>query len=140
MLRLSLRRGGLGWGWRGANTLQGCHEVTQRSIDTTASREFSEALIGLKGMQVNLHAIVSDVVSSAHAVRDDAESVHKQASALMERSEQQSYGITSVAAALKPLFVSVSEISEQPNAVPTTPVMLSVWLTKALVHWVGRDR
>ncbi len=81
-------------------------------LDTTASREFSEVLIGLKGMQVNLRAIVSDVVSSARVVRDDAENVHKQSSTLMQRSEQQSDGITSVAAALEQLSVSVSEISE----------------------------
>lgn len=85
-------------------------------IDTNASREFCEVLVGLKSMQVNLRAIVSDVVSSAQAVRADAENVHRQATALMGRSEQQSDGITSVAAALEELSVSVAEISEATNS------------------------
>ncbi len=85
-------------------------------IDTGAAGEFAKVLVDLKSMQVNLKAIVSDVVSAAHGVKEDAANVNTQAVNLMNRSEQQSDGITSVAAALEELSVSVSEISEATNS------------------------
>ena len=81
-------------------------------IEPIGTREFSDAMIDLKSMQVNLRAIVSDVVSAAHQVKNDAGHLDNLASELMERSQQQSDGINGVASALEELSVSVSEISE----------------------------
>ncbi len=81
-------------------------------VNTQATREFSNSLISLKSMQVNLRAIVSDVVSAAGHVKEDANQLNSLATELMERSRQQSDGINGVAAALEELSVSVSEISE----------------------------
>ena len=78
-------------------------------------REFNSIFTGLRSMQVNLRAIVADVVSGSTRVKNDASDLTELAKNLMERSKQQSDGINSVAAALEELSVSVSEISEATN-------------------------
>lgn len=86
------------------------HQVPSSSVS-----EFSDLLISFKSMQVNLRAIVADVVSGASQVKHDADNLNALAAELMTRSEEQADGITGVAAALEELSVSVSEISEATN-------------------------
>lgn len=81
-------------------------------VPTSNVREFNHVLTNFRSMQVNLRAIVADVVSGATRVRDDADQLRSLAEGLMLRSEQQSDGINGVAAALEELSVSVHEISE----------------------------
>ncbi|MDX1668598.1 MAG: PAS domain-containing methyl-accepting chemotaxis protein, partial [Limnobacter sp.] len=87
----------------------------KHEIPASSSSEFNSILTGFKNMQVNLRAIIADVVSSSTRVRDNADSLTKLADNLMDRSQQQSDGINSVAAALEELSVSVSEITEATN-------------------------
>lgn len=84
-------------------------------VPKSSNREFNEILTGFRNMQVNLRAIIADVISSSTRVKDNAESLTKLADNLMDRSQQQSDGINSVAAALEELSVSVSEITEATN-------------------------
>lgn len=98
------------------NTLQALAEGNFK-FDTPSSpvREFNSVFTGFRSMQVNLRAIIADVVSSSSKVRDDASQLNSLANNLMDRSRQQSDGINGVAAALEELSVSVSEISEATN-------------------------
>lgn len=84
-------------------------------VPSSSLREFNDVFTSFKGMQVNLRAIISDVISGSTRVKDDAENLMHLAVNLMERSQQQSDGINGVAAALEELSVSVSEISEATN-------------------------
>lgn len=84
-------------------------------VPNSGSREFNEILTGFRNMQVNLRAIIADVISGSTRVKDNAESLTKLAENLMDRSQQQSDGINSVASALEELSVSVSEITEATN-------------------------
>ncbi|HEX4880125.1 MAG TPA: PAS domain-containing methyl-accepting chemotaxis protein, partial [Limnobacter sp.] len=83
------------------------HEVRGSPI-----REFNQVQTAFRSMQVNLRAIIADVVSGSSEVKNNAENLSKLALNLMNRSRQQSDGINSVAAALEELSVSVHEISE----------------------------
>ncbi|HEX4918964.1 MAG TPA: PAS domain-containing methyl-accepting chemotaxis protein [Limnobacter sp.] len=84
----------------------------RHDIPGSSTREFNRVQTAFKSMQVNLRAIIADVVSSSSEVKNNAETLSKLALNLMTRSQQQSDGINSVAAALEELSVSVHEISE----------------------------
>ncbi|HEX4842225.1 MAG TPA: PAS domain-containing methyl-accepting chemotaxis protein [Limnobacter sp.] len=84
----------------------------RHEIPGSSTREFNRVQTAFKSMQVNLRAIIADVVSSSSEVKNNAETLSKLALNLMARSQQQSDGINSVAAALEELSVSVHEISE----------------------------
>jgi len=84
-------------------------------VPSSPNREFDQVLHGFRSMQVNLRAIIADVISGSTRVKDDADNLRELALGLMHRSEQQSDGINGVAAALEELSVSVSEISEATN-------------------------
>lgn len=83
------------------------HEILESN-----TKEFNKVHIAFKSMQVNLRAIIADVISNSSDVKNNAEALSKLAINLMNRSRQQSDGINGVAAALEELSVSVSEISE----------------------------
>jgi aerotaxis receptor len=87
----------------------------KHQVPHSNTREFGRILTGFRNMQVNLRAIIADVISSSTRVKDDAHSLTELAGDLMNRSVQQSDGINSVAAALEELSVSVSEITEATN-------------------------
>lgn len=87
----------------------------KHKVPNSNNSEFNDILTGFRNMQVNLRAIIADVISSSTRVKDNAESLTKLADNLMDRSQQQSDGINSVAAALEELSVSVSEITEATN-------------------------
>lgn len=84
-------------------------------VPSSPTAEFNRLFTGFKGMQVNLRAIIADVVSGSTRVKDDADNLRELAVGLMQRSEQQSDGINGVASALEELSVSVHEISEATN-------------------------
>lgn len=84
-------------------------------IPESSTREFNKVHTAFKSMQVNLRAIIADVVSSSSEVKNNAENLSQLAINLMSRSQQQSDGINGVASALEELSVSVSEISEATN-------------------------
>ncbi len=88
-------------------------------VPSSSNREFNQLFTGFKGMQVNLRAIIADVVSGSTRVKDDADNLRELAVGLMQRSEQQSDGINGVASALEELSVSVHEISEATNSSST---------------------
>jgi len=73
-------------------------------VPSSSISEFSRVFTGFKSMQVNLRAIIADVISGATRVKDDADNLRELAVGLMQRSEQQSDGINGVAAALEELF------------------------------------
>jgi aerotaxis receptor len=84
----------------------------KHEIPESNTREFNKVHTAFKSMQVNLRAIIADVISSSSEVKSNAEELSQLAINLMNRSQQQSDGINGVAAALEELSVSVSEISE----------------------------
>lgn len=84
----------------------------RHDIPESGTREFNKVYTAFKSMQVNLRAIIADVVSSSSEVKNNAETLSQLAINLMARSQQQSDGINGVASALEELSVSVSEISE----------------------------
>lgn len=84
----------------------------KHEIPESSTREFNKVHTAFKSMQVNLRAIIADVVSSSSEVKNNAETLSQLAINLMSRSQQQSDGINGVASALEELSVSVSEISE----------------------------
>jgi len=84
----------------------------KHEIPESSTREFNKVHTAFKSMQVNLRAIIADVISSSSEVKNNAEHLSQLAINLMTRSQQQSDGINGVAAALEELSVSVSEISE----------------------------
>lgn len=84
----------------------------KHDIPESGTREFNKVHTAFKSMQVNLRAIIADVVSSSTEVKNNAEELSQLAINLMNRSRQQSDGINGVASALEELSVSVSEISE----------------------------
>lgn len=84
----------------------------KHEIPESNTREFNKVHTAFKSMQVNLRAIIADVISSSSEVKSNAEELSQLAINLMSRSQQQSDGINGVAAALEELSVSVSEISE----------------------------
>lgn len=88
----------------------------KHEIPESGTREFNKVHTAFKSMQVNLRAIVADVVSSSSEVKGNAEALSQLAINLMTRTQQQSDGINGVAAALEELSVSVSEISEATGA------------------------
>ncbi|MCQ8895956.1 methyl-accepting chemotaxis protein [Limnobacter humi] len=87
----------------------------KHEIPSSPVREFNQVHTAFKSMQVNLRAIIADVVSGSGQVSDNANDLRNLAVDLMSRSNQQSDGINSVAAALEELSVSVHEISEATN-------------------------
>jgi len=87
----------------------------KHEIPETGTREFNRLHTAFKSMQVNLRAIIADVISGSSEVKNNAEALSSLAINLMNRSQQQSDGINGVAAALEELSVSVSEISEATN-------------------------
>ncbi|MFN7506887.1 MAG: methyl-accepting chemotaxis protein [Limnobacter sp.] len=84
----------------------------KHEIPESSTREFNRVHTAFKSMQVNLRAIIADVISGSSEVKNNAEHLSQLAVNLMTRSQQQSDGINGVAAALEELSVSVSEISE----------------------------
>ncbi|MDN3578857.1 PAS domain-containing methyl-accepting chemotaxis protein [Chitinimonas viridis] len=114
--------GGLGvWTWLGMQVPLQRADLALRKLsegdfrfelDTDAAREYAQLLNGLKSMQINLRAVMSDVVSAADSVSDQSRSVNQEVADVVHRGNQQSDGIASVAAALEQLSVSVNEISE----------------------------
>ncbi len=84
----------------------------KHEIPESSTREFNKVHTAFKSMQVNLRAIIADVISSSSEVKNNAEHLSQLAINLMNRSRQQSDGINGVASALEELSVSVSEISE----------------------------
>jgi len=84
----------------------------KHEIPESKTREFNKVHTAFKSMQVNLRAIIADVISNSSEVKNNAEALSQLAVNLMTRSRQQSDGINGVAAALEELSVSVSEISE----------------------------
>ncbi len=96
-----------------SNALVGLSEGNFKSeVQSSSIKEFNQTLVGLSNMQVNLRAIISDVVTSAQQVGHDANRLESLSSNLMTQSQEQSDGISGVAAALEELSVSVSEISD----------------------------
>lgn len=87
----------------------------KHQIESSPIREFNRVHTAFKSMQVNLRAIIADVVSGSSTVSKNADALHELAVSLMQRSQQQSDGINGVAAALEELSVSVHEISEATN-------------------------
>lgn len=81
-------------------------------IEKSPVREFNQTLSDMASMQVNLRAIIADVVSGAQQVGYDADRLESLSSSLMSQSQEQSDGISGVAAALEELSVSVAEISD----------------------------
>jgi len=81
-------------------------------VPLSGSAEFAEVLAGLQTMQVNLRAIVGDVVAAAVSVQADAARLQSSAGDLLERSNRQADGISGVASALEELTTSMSEISD----------------------------
>jgi aerotaxis receptor len=81
-------------------------------VAMTGSAEFAEVLAGLQTMQVNLRAIMSDVVAASVSVQADAARLRASAAELLDRSNHQADGINGVASALEELTTSMSEISE----------------------------
>ncbi|MGL6071006.1 methyl-accepting chemotaxis protein [Craterilacuibacter sp.] len=118
----ALLAGGLGvWCWQGLQrpvtairqALQQLSEGNFRcDIDTRASAEFTELLIGMTSMQVGLRAVIADVVSGAEQIRAQSGSALRGVGEVVESGHKQSDGIASVAAALEQLSASVREIHE----------------------------
>lgn len=80
-------------------------------LDTCMAREFTNLLIGLKSMQINLRAIMADIVAAAENVRTQSNEMRAEMSGVVERGSQQAEGILHVSAALEQLANSVKEIS-----------------------------
>lgn len=81
-------------------------------VPMSGSAEFAEVLAGMQTMQVNLRAIMSDVVAASVSVQADAARLQASANELLQRSNHQADGINGVASALEELTTSMSEISE----------------------------
>lgn len=81
-------------------------------IRLSGNAELIELLTGLQSMQINLRAIISDVLLASNEVRSEARQLDTLSSTLLDRARQQSDRFASVATALDQLTVSVSEISE----------------------------
>ncbi|BCL74888.1 aerotaxis receptor [Jeongeupia sp. HS-3] len=79
---------------------------------TEAPREYSQLLLQIEGMRINLRAIMADVVSAANTVEAHAGLVATEAGRMTERARSQSDGVAGVAAALEELTVSVGEIQD----------------------------
>lgn len=77
---------------------QGCREV--RALRTA-----------LRSMQVSLRALIADVVTSASDTAAEAGTLHRSAKQLQQGSTEQADQVSSSAAAMEELAVSVSEIS-----------------------------
>jgi aerotaxis receptor len=81
-------------------------------VDTLCATEFSSLLVNIKSMQVSLRSIIADVISGADYIEERSGCVREELGSIVNRSQSQSHGIASVAAALEQLTVSVKEISE----------------------------
>lgn len=85
-------------------------------IKLVGNAEFVELLTGLQSMQINLRAIISDVLLASNEVRSEAKQLDALSASLLARSHQQSSSFAGVASALEQLTVSVSEISDATQA------------------------
>jgi len=81
-------------------------EITARGC-----RELSALLTSVRSMQVSLRALIGDVVSSAGDTAREAGMLHSNARRLQQGSQEQADQISSSAAAMQELAVSVSEIA-----------------------------
>ncbi len=80
-------------------------------VDASAPKEFSHLLVALESMRINLRAIIADVVLAGNRVDKRAQDVANSASELIKRSQEQSDGVATTAAALEEMASSVNEIS-----------------------------
>ncbi|GGP28310.1 methyl-accepting chemotaxis protein [Silvimonas amylolytica] len=111
---------GLGiWCWQGFSAPLGLsrrvlHELSQGNFrfdaSLVAASEFTPLLVALKSMQINLRAIIADIVSAAADLTHRTQSAQQEVSSVSERGNSQAEGVASVAAALQQLAVSVKEI------------------------------
>ncbi|TJZ63955.1 methyl-accepting chemotaxis protein [Chitiniphilus eburneus] len=81
-------------------------------VDTRVPAEFSQLLLQLEGMRINLRAVIADVVSAAEEVGGRAGELSTQSGELAQRSRVQSDRVSGVAAALEQLTASVAEIQD----------------------------
>ncbi len=107
------------WCWDGFSRPLGLsrrvlHELAQGNFRFDASvvvaSEFTPLLVALKSMQINLRAIIADIVSAAADLTSRTQSAQQEVSSVSDRGNSQAEGVASVAAALQQLAVSVKEI------------------------------
>ena len=81
-------------------------------VDTRAPREIGLLLSRLQSMQINLRAMISDIVLAARIVEQEAEQMRAESRQLETRIAAQAESITEVAATLEQFSTAVAEISE----------------------------
>lgn len=109
------------WCWSGMNKplsiihnalLQLSEGNFKFNIETRSAREFSKILVEINSMQVGLRAIIADVVSGSERIRQRANQARIGVEQVCARGIKQSDGLSTVAAALEELTVSVREIHD----------------------------
>jgi len=81
-------------------------------LDDTAPREVGLLLTRLQSLQVNLRAIIADVVLATKLVEEESGRLREESKQLEVRVSAQAEGITSIATTLDQFSAAVSEISE----------------------------
>ncbi|GAA5784714.1 methyl-accepting chemotaxis protein [Chitiniphilus shinanonensis] len=120
---LGVAAGVAGWAWLNASHRQPLAHAAQVfaqlaegnfrvQVDTRVPAEFSQLLLQLESMRINLRAVIADVVSAAEEVGRRAGELSGQSGELAQRSRVQSDGVSGVAAALEQLTASVAEIQD----------------------------
>ncbi|MFC3625207.1 methyl-accepting chemotaxis protein [Vogesella amnigena] len=112
--------GGLWLSRRITRPLQQAERLFQRmaegdfssEVDTRAPREIGQLLTRLQSMQINLRAMISDIVLAAHIVENEAAQMRDESRQLEARIAAQAGSIAEVAATLEQFSTAVAEISE----------------------------